>query len=183
MTGLARRLSVVLLAVALAGVAPLAQDSDTPQEFDEFRGAWRYDAAASNRGALLHLRVANTVVIATSPAAITLTKDRGLPEVYPLDGSETQTRDPRTGAPLDPRYSFRLVAGAVALTSKTSNGTLLNRRATHIVADAYRLTNVDTLTVERQLSVLVEPPGSLRMLGGLLDHTETLVYRRCASSC
>jgi hypothetical protein len=49
---------------------------------------------------------------------MTLTKDGGLPEVYPVDGTETQPRDPRTGAPFDPRYSPRLVAGALVLTKR-----------------------------------------------------------------
>ncbi len=182
MTG-ATRCLLVVSAVAIAGAAPLAQDGDIPHEFAEFRGTWQYDATSSVRDAQLALRVAKVLVIATSPTAITLTKDGGFPEVYPLDGSETQTRDPRTGAPLDPRYSFRLVAGALALTTKTSSGSPVRQRLTNIVADAYRLTRADTLTVERQLSVLVEPPGSLRMLGGLLNHTDTLVYRRCDSSC
>ena len=182
MTGAAtRHLCLLLAAMAMAGVTPLAQDSDTPQQFGEFRGTWRHDAAASDRTAQLSRRVASTIVIATSPTAITLTKDDGLPEVYPFDGSETQTRDPRTGAPLEPRYSFRLVAGAVALTWKVSSGSPLTELLTNIVADAYRLTDFDTLTVERQMSVLVEPPGSLRVLGGLLNQTETLVYRRCAA--
>jgi hypothetical protein len=181
--GATRDAFVVLCALATAGVAAMAQDGAAPHEFGEFRGTWRYDAAASTHDAQLSLRIARVLVIATSPTAITLTKDGGLPEVYPLDGSETQIRDPRTGAPLDPRYSFRLVAGALALMTKTSSGNPVSQRLTNIVADAYRVTRADTLTVERQLSVLVEPPGSLKLLGGLLNHTDTLVYRRCDASC
>jgi hypothetical protein len=176
-----RHLWLVLGALALAAATPLAQDSETPQQFGELRGTWQYDAATSDRTAQLSRRVANTIVITTSPTAITLTKDAGLPEVYPFDGSETQIRDPRTGAALDPRYSFRLVSGAIALTWKASSGSPLSQRQTTIVADAYRLKDFDTLTVERQLSVLVEPPGALQMLGGLLNQTETLVYKRCAA--
>lgn len=176
------RLTLVVAALALASGAPLAQDRESAQEFAELRGTWRYDEASSSRE-LVGFRVASTVVIATSPTAITLTKDGGLPEVYRLDGSETQTRDPASNAPLDPRYSFRLVAGALALISKTSYGSLPGQRTTNIVADAYRLMDADTLTVARQLSVLAEPPGALRLQGGLLNQPETLVYRRCASSC
>ena len=172
---------LVLAVLAVVSAAPRAQDSDAPQQFGEFRGTWRYDAPASDRTAQLSRRIATTIVIATSPTAITLTKDAGLPEVYLFDGSETQTRDPRTGAPLEPRYSFRIVAGALALIYKSSSGSPLRQRVTNVVADAYRLADFDTLTVERQVSVVVEPPGSLRQLGGLLDQTETLVYRRCAA--
>jgi hypothetical protein len=182
-TATARGLCLAVLTLTLAGVEAAAQHSDLPEEFAAFRGTWRYVPDASNRDAQTGFRIANILVIATSPAAITVRKDGGLPEVYPFDGSETQTRDPRTGAPLDPRYSFRLVAGALALTTTTSSGSPARQRISNIVADAYRLADADTLTVERQLSVLVEPPGSLRLLGGLLNHTELLVYRRCGASC
>ena len=150
-------------------------ESRPPREFPAFRGTWILDASAGSER-IGGLPTAHTLTITTTPTEISLVKDSGIPEVYRLDGTETKIRDPRTGAEMDRRYSFVLVAEAVALTSK------LIRHArghafTNIITDAYVVAG-DQLSVERQLSVLMEPPGNLATLEDSDNNRQTLVYRR-----
>ena len=70
------------------------------------------------------------------------------------------------------RYSFTLVAGMLALTSRLTRGAFTN-----IITDAYASAG-DVLTVERQLSVLAQPPGNLVTLEDDKNNRQTLVYRR-----
>jgi len=81
-------------------------------------------------------------------------------------------KDVKTGATLNIRYSFTLVAGMVALTSKRTRGDFTN-----IVRDAYAASG-DALTIERQLSVLADPQRSLVTLSDERNNRQTLVYRR-----
>jgi hypothetical protein len=179
------RRAVLILVVVLAATRGWAQDVDKPREFPEFRGTWTLDETATeglrrtvNRAGQpmvfdpLGFPVARTLVIATTPTEISITKDSDLPEVYRFDGTETQTRDPRTGVPLLPRYSFTLVAGALALTTKK-----VEPERTEVVTDAYSLAEWNVLRVERQLSY-VAPQGYLRTLGGVRNVTQLIVYRR-----
>jgi hypothetical protein len=185
MTVRCRALLILVSMAVLAGPRAWAQDSDAPREFTELRGTWILDEAATEglRRMLsrtgesrvfdgLGFPVAQTLVIATTPTEMSVTKDSGLPEVYRFDGTETQVRDPRTGAPLAERYRFTLVAELLALT-------LMRPRAdmTEILTDAYSLTEWTVLRVERQLSYLGSE-GHLRTLSGRRNDTQSIVYRR-----
>ncbi|HEY3043144.1 MAG TPA: hypothetical protein VGJ39_03915 [Vicinamibacterales bacterium] len=127
---------------------------------------------AAGTGRIVGLPVARTLIIATTPVEISLVKDAKDPEVYRVDGTETTLKDPRTGAVLDRRYRFTLVADMLALTSRLTRGTFTN-----IITDAYKVAG-DVLTVERQLSVLSQPPGNLVTLSDPRNNRQTLVYRR-----
>jgi hypothetical protein len=142
-----------------------------PREFAELRGTWVLDESAG-KGHIVGLPVAHMLVVSTTPFEISLVKDARDPEIYALGGSESVAKDPRTGALLDIRYNFTLVAGMVALTSKRARGAFTN-----IITDAYS-TAGDVLTVERQLSVLAQPPGNLVTLSDESNNRQTLVYRR-----
>ena len=176
----------VLIAIVLADpLHGVGQDSNEPREFPEFRGAWTLDEGATDglrelssrtgRPRLydaLGFEVARTLVIATTATEVSITKDSALAEIYRFDGSESQTRDPRTNVPLLPSYRFTLVAGMLALTKKTPGD-----RATETITDAYRLTGWNMLNVERQLSY-VGPQGHLMTLRGARNTPQVLVYRR-----
>ena len=177
-----RRLQWLLCgALVILSVPVLAQgDVQPPREFPEFRGTWiRDDTAGSGR--IGGLTVARTLVIATTPTEISVAKDAGIPEIYRFDGTETQIRDPRTGAPLDRRYSFLLVADMLALTTRwtrpPSLGDIRNATTIEIITDACRV-NGDVLTVERQLSVVRQPPGSIATMQNPGNNRQTIVYRR-----
>jgi hypothetical protein len=71
-------------------------------------------------------------VITTTPFEISLIKDAKVAETYRSDGSEAVAKDVGTAAGLDRRYSFTLVAGMAALTSKRTRGAFTN-----IITDAY----------------------------------------------
>jgi hypothetical protein len=143
----------------------------TPREFTELRGTWMLDESAG-KGHIAGLPIAHTLTISTTPFEISLIKDDRDPEVYSFDGREVAPKDARTGAVLDKRYSFTLVAGMVALTSRTIRGDFTN-----IITDAYAASG-DVLTVERQLSVLAQPPGNLVALSDERNNRQTIVYRR-----
>lgn len=163
-------LTIVVMAVRVygqGGGVPVR----TPREFTELRGTWVFDERAG-AGHIAGLPIAQTLVISTTPFEIALVKDNRDPEVYPFDGREVAPKDVRTGAVLDKRYIFTLVAGMVALTSKTKRGDFTN-----IITDAYAASG-DVLTVERQLSVLGEPPGNLLTLSDERNNQQTLVYHR-----
>ena len=186
-----RSCSAALVAVLLAGVAA-AQDSPQPREFGEFRGTWILDEKATpelryvkNRAGeqlpvdQIGFNVARTLVITSTATEITVAKDGDLAAAYKFDGSETQTKDPRTGVAFVPRYSFALVSEALALTAKHEMGPDADGRVrTEIVTEAYSLRDFNTLVVERQLSVLMQPPGSLMTLARLRNNKTTFVYRR-----
>lgn len=185
MTARHRALLILVALAFVLGPRTWAQDSDKPREFPEFRGTWLLDETATeglrqtvNRVGQpvvfdsLGFPVARRLVIGTTPTGISVTKDAALPEVYRFDGTETQTKDPRTGASLDTRYTFTLVAESLALTSK-----LPGREMTQIITDAYSVIEWNVLTVRRQLSYLAAE-GHLRTLSGVRNTTQTIVYRR-----
>jgi hypothetical protein len=146
-----------------------------PREFPEIRGTWSLDETAGV-GQIEGLPLARKLVIATTPTEVSVVKDGKDPEIYRFDGTETSLRDARTGSVLDRRYRFTLVAGRLALTSRLTRHDR-GRSFTNIVTDAYAAAG-DVLTVERQLSVLVEPPGSLATLEDLGNNRQTIIYRR-----
>ena len=157
-------------------VSPHLQAQDqrpvrAPREFIELRGTWMLDETAG-KGHIAGLPIAHTLTISTTPVEISLVKDGNDPEVYRIDGTEVAARDVRTGATLDIRYSFTLVAGMVALTSKRTRGDFTN-----IITDAYAASG-DTLSIERQLSVLANPQRNLVTLSDERNNRQTLVYRR-----
>ena len=175
----------VCLALALIALAAAPSAQQPPRLFEEFRGAWRLDDAAG-RGRIAGLPVARTLVIGTTPTEISVSKD-GAAESYAVHGREVPLVDPRTGAELQRSFRFTLVAGALALTStfkRPGNGGPVPDmpfRLTNVVTDAYSVTG-DTLTIERQLSVLREPPGELVTLADPRNNRQTLVYRRVQSA-
>lgn len=187
------RIGALLATTVLAATAiAAAQDSPLPRQFPEFRGTWVLDEKATEglhplatrTGSVvlydeLGVRVARNLVIATTPTALTLTEDGGLPEVYQFDGSETQVRDPKTNAPLYPYYRFGLVAGMLALTARTPRtpGTPRMPGGAEIVTDALSMPAFDVLRVERQLSI-VGPDGQLMTLSRTRNIPHVLIYRR-----
>jgi hypothetical protein len=162
-------LVLIILAVVSAGLPTVAFAQAeqrpvlpvrNPRQFTELRGTWTLDERAG-KGHIAGLPVAQTLVISTTPFEISLVKDGKDPETYRFDGSESLAKDPATGTVLDIRRRFTLVAGMVALTSKRTRGQL-----PIIITDAYSVDG-DILTVERQNSVLADPPGNLVTLSGL----------------
>lgn len=162
------------------------------RNFSEFRGTWALDEKATDGIQYVTRRtgeqipfdaigmeIARRIVITSTDTQVILTKDDGVPEPYGFDGIERQSKDPRSGAALARRYSFALVAGAMALTSRTTNCCDADQRSsTQIITDAYRLAGFDVLNVERQFSVLREPPGSLMTLSRLRGLPYSSTYRR-----
>jgi hypothetical protein len=157
-------------------------------DFFEYRGRWTLDAKESvgipspPEGVapevvrlLAALNVARELVITTTETEFSVAKDGAEPEVYKIDGNETQERDPRTGAGLDRFYRFTQVADSVALTRRLRLGTPTEPGA-ELITDAYSVAG-SVLTVER-LRSHVFPPGSVAVMNEPGSHRMTLVYRR-----
>ena len=179
MTSRHRLIGLMLLILPLEVVAqglPIPPPPGQVRDFFEFRGTWNLDEAASN-GHIAGLRVANQIVITTTPTEFTVVKDGGEPEVYRMDGTETQLIDPRTGVGIDRFYRFTLVAGAVALTQRAIRGGGPADRRSNIITDAYSVAGA-TMTVARQLSVMVTPPGHVLVMSDAPNNQQTMVYRR-----
>ena len=185
---------LIAVTVALAPLALEAQGLPIPavrrqlNDFFEFRGRWIFDEkesvglppppqgiARETLRYLAALNVSRELVIATTETEFSVAKDGSEPEVYKVDGSETQERDPRTGAWLDRFYRFTQVADSVALTRRLRLGTPAEPGA-ELVTDAYSVAG-SVLTVER-LRSHVFPPGSVAVLPEPGSHRMTLVYRR-----
>ena len=170
-------LTVVILPLTLAAQGlPIPTPPGKARDFFEFRGTWNLDEAASN-GHIAGLRVATQIVITTTPTEFTVVKDGGEREVYRMDGTETQLIDPRTGVGIDRFHRFTLVAGAVALTHRAIRGGGPDDRRSNIITDAYSVAGA-TMTVERQLSVTVTPPGHVLVMSDPRNNQQTFVYRR-----
>ena len=180
------RFGILLLGVALviSGANALAQSVQPPRDFAEFQGTWIHDPDSS-AGRIAALPVAKRLVITTTTTTFTVTKDSREPEVFRIGAGDEQLRDERTGVLLSVTRRFTLVAGMVALTSTDTRATAGgpasadtgSRTLTNIVTDAYSVV-ADTLTVERQLSVLAQPEGHLVTLANLANNRMTMVYRR-----
>lgn len=157
-------------------------------DFFEFRGRWLLDEQESVGIAgppegiapdllryLAALNVSRELVIVTTETEFSVAKDGAEPEVYKVDGSETQERDPRTGVGLDRFYRFTQVADSVALTRRLRMGSPTEPGA-ELLTDAYSVAG-SVLTVER-LRSHVFPPGSVAVMDEPGSHRMTLVYRR-----
>jgi hypothetical protein len=126
--------------------------------------------------------VPRILVLTATPTEITVTKDSDAPEVYQVDGTESKTRDVRSGTATEHRYSLLLIADTLELTSKTKQDTG-KPTLMHIVTDAYRVSG-DTLTVGRQKDAVtlererVEPPGHLTSFVAPDNYIRTFAYRR-----
>ena len=150
-----------------------------PREFPAFCGTWVLDESAG-RGHIAGLPVARTLTITTTPTDISLVKDSSPSEVYSLDGIETNLSDGR-------RASFTLVAETLALTTRRYREDR-GYGFTNVITDACSVAG-DVFTVERQLSVVVQPlawedghartgPGRLATLEDPNNNRQTFVYRR-----
>ena len=171
------------LGAALIGFPAMAlaqAEAQPPREFPAFRGTWVLDQSAGT-GHIAGLPLARTLVIATTPTEISVAKDAWAAEVYRVDGSETSVRG-------DLRGSMLLVADALALTTRNVRCCQRGYAFTNVITDAYSVAG-DTLTVERQLSVVVQPagvkegradpgPGRLATLQDPNNNRQTIVYRR-----
>jgi hypothetical protein len=172
-------LGLLLLTLSVGAFAqglPIPPPPGKVRDFFEFRGTWDLDQAAGN-GRIAGLPVAKQIVITTTPTEFTVVKDGGTPEIYRMDGTETQQVDPRTGISIDRFFRFTLVAGAVALTSRVIRGGSPPERRSTITTDAYSVAG-PMMTVERQLSVMVMPPGHVLEMSDASSNQQTLVYRR-----
>ena len=165
---------ILLASTSPRATGQIAQNAEppvrTPRQFEELRGTWTLNEAAG-KGHIAGLPIAHTLVISTTPFQISVTKNASEPEIYQFDGADIAVKDARTGATLDIRRRFALVAGMVALTSQRRRGDFTN-----IITDAYAADG-DVLTVERQLSVLAKS-GNLVTLSDEKNSRQTLVYRR-----
>jgi len=158
-----------------------AQAGNRPaREFPEFRGTWLLDQSAG-KGHIGGLPVSRTLLIETTPTQVSLVKDSSAAEVYRLDGSETNVRG-------DVRGTLTLVADALALTTRNLRCCQRGYAFTNVITDAYFVSG-DTLTVERQLSVVVQPAdtkdgqvqrgsGRIATLEEPTKNRQTIVYRR-----
>jgi hypothetical protein len=164
------------LALAMLAAALLAQAEIAPaREFKEFRGTWVRDDTAG-QGRIGGLPVAQTLTIATTATELALTKD-GDDDVYRLDGQDSILGDTVK--------RVTLVAGALAVTTRRTRHSR-GYAFTNIVTDAYSVSG-DALTIDRQLSVAVQPDpdqSGIEKLGHLVELSEpannrqTIVYRR-----
>ena len=188
-----RLLIAIAVAILPGALALEAQGVPIPlvrrqlNDFFEFRGRWIFDekesvglprpegVAVELPRYLAALNVPRELVIATTETEFSVAKDGAAPEVYKVDGSETQERDPRTGAGLDRFFRFTQVADSVALTRRLRQGTPAEPGA-ELVTDAYSVAG-SVLTVER-LRTHVVPPGSVAVMKEPGSHRMTLVYRR-----
>jgi hypothetical protein len=181
-------LMLLTLPLGLDSQGPLPVGRRQLNDFFEFRGRWTLDEkesagiprppegiAAEALKYLAALNVARELVITTTETEFSVAKDGAESEVYKIDGSETQERDPRTGVGLDRFYRFTQVADSVALTRRLRMGTPAEPSA-ELVTDAYSVAG-SVLTVER-LRSHVFPPGSVAVMTEPGSHRMTLVYRR-----
>lgn len=193
---MARRLGVILFGLCV-GAAPVLRASQgepplPPRSFPEFIGTWLLDEAASTGRLRMAPPVPYTLTIVTTPEAITVTKvfrldpeppgregrrlgtDTPPPELYRFDGSDTVVTYPR--ARLEHRYSFRLVADALALT--VENVSTDGRGNTTLVTDAYSVAG-EVLTLHRQLSTVLLPAGHIATMREPSNNARhTYIYRR-----
>jgi hypothetical protein len=170
-----------------AGSGTFAQDQRPVRLFPQFVGTWELDEAASTGRLTLAPRVPATLTISTTATELTISRrlrlqptDRAVsatppPEVYRLDGTETWTKDERTGAVLDASLRFTLVADMLALT--TRNAPRAGNRAFTQVTDALELQG-DVLLLHRQLTSMTEGGAILVMQEPTNNFRHTYVYRR-----
>jgi hypothetical protein len=134
------------------------------------------DPAAPNSHIRANAPVPHTLNIVTSPTDVVVMKDSAAGTVFRFDNAQQELP---TGAVASFSYLFTLVGDMLALT-ETRSSTRDGRRSTNIATEAYEV-NGDVLTVERQLSVLVEPPGHLVAFEDPGNYRQTFVYRKVAA--
>jgi hypothetical protein len=167
-----------------------AQPETMPaRTFQELAGHWVLDEAAT-RGNIPGLPPAGALVIETTPTHLTVSRTRLRP-VYEIDGTRRERpidvfRLDGTETTLDSgqRGRFVLAAGAVVLI--TVRTTEQGYARSNIVTDAYSVVK-DVLTVDRHLSVVVQPLNSSgRQPGHVVEFRQpaadrmTSTYRRAA---
>ena len=158
--------------------------------FPQFVGTWALDEAASTGRLTITPRIPLTLTIATTPTELTVTRrlrlapaDRASatppPEVYRLDGTETWSKDDRTGVLLDVSWRFTLVADMLALT--TRNAPRAGGRAFTQVTDALAVEG-DVLMLHRQLTSMTDAGAILVMQEPTNNFKHTFVYRRAPAN-
>ncbi len=167
------RAFIVAAAIAMPAAAAAQAQDRPPRVFPQFDGTWVLDPSAPNSRIRPNAAVARTIDIVTSPTGVVVMKDGAPGEAYRFDNKPP---DLPTGAVASFSHVLTLVADMLALT-ETRSGTRDNRMYTNVATDAYAVSG-DVLTVERQLSVLVEPPGTLVTFEDPGNYRQTFVYRR-----
>ena len=178
--------TLLTLGTLMPGAAARAQDQRPVRLFPQFVGTWVLDEAASTGRLTAAPRVPVTLTISTTATELTLARRLRLqpadrisetppPEVYRLDGTETWTKDDRTGAVLDASLRFTLVADMLALT--TRNAPRAGGRAFTQVTDALELQG-DVLLLHRQLTSMTDAGAILVMQEPTNNFKHTYVYRR-----
>ncbi len=182
-----RGAAVLALGLVAWSAALAAQGEPRPvRTFQPFAGSWVLDEAASTGRLATTPRIASSMTIATTPGDITVSKrlrlgprDRASatppPEIYRLDGTETQAVDERTGIGLDRFYRFALVADMLALSIKEPRPG--GGSAFTLVTDAYAVDG-DVLTMHRQLTSVTSAGQILVMQDPANNNRQTFVYRR-----
>jgi hypothetical protein len=176
---MSRSFAAFLCAVVIAVPSLWAAQAQNqpPRLFPQFDGTWTLDERAAGTRITPGAVVARTIDIVTSPTGVVVMKDGAPGEVYRFDNQQPELPG---GAVAEFRHSFTLVGDMLALT-KTRSGSRDGRRTTRIITEGYAV-SADVLTVERQLSVLVEPPGILAAFGNPADYHQMFVYRRVAAT-
>jgi hypothetical protein len=179
------RLGAIVLAIALvpSAVGSAAQTGERPvRTFPQFAGSWILDEGSSSSPLLMVPRVARILTIATSPSAVTVTREELIlspsdtvppvsAEVYRFDGKPAV----REQGSLMWSYTFLLVADALALSRKDE---AINRPGPFtMVTDAYSVDG-DVLTVHRQLTSVTEQGEILVMQEPRNNTRHTFLYRR-----
>lgn len=161
----------------------MAQADGPARTFPEFVGTWVLDETASTGRLEITPRIPRRLTIATTARTVTITAQPRLrpgdraaamppTEIYRIDGSETTTVDERTGAALDLRRRFTLVADMLVFTVTQGNG-----NGSTGVTDAYSVAD-DVLTLHRQLTSVTRS-GELRVMQDPRNNSRhTYIYRR-----
>jgi len=180
------RRHLVVMFVAAFALTAHAQNQQPPRTFEPFVGTWLLDEAESTGRLNVAPRIPEQLTIATTAETVTVTKrlrllpgDRASatppPEVFRLDGSETQLRDPATGVLLDVTHRFTLVADMLALTVRQLRGG--TDKSFTQVTDALSVDR-DVLTMHRQLSSVSAAGTIFTMSEPTNNYRHTYVYRR-----
>ena len=178
-----RRTVAVIVAILILPTTIVNGQLERPvRTFPQFVGTWTLDEAASTG----RLRMAPLVVtIATTATHVTVTKrlraasdgasNSPPPEVYRLDGVETDHPDPNNLFTMERTHRFTLVADMLALTVKErrrgGNGAFTQ------VTEAY-VVDGDVLTVHRQLTSITASGEILVMQEPTNNNRHTFIYRR-----
>lgn len=167
---------VCAILIAIPASAAAQAPDRPPRVFTQFDGTWVLDPSAPNSHIRPNAFVARTINILTTPTQVVVMKDSAPGDVYRFDNVQPALP---SGAVASFRYSLTLVADMLALT-ETRSSSRDGRSFTNIATEAFAVAG-DVLTVERQLSVLVEPPGNLVAFDDPGNYRQTFVYRRAST--